>query len=245
MIAAGAVAALVAVGKGRTAFEARAGQIVEQDLEGGAEEIFPTRRQEGEPLALGRQHPVSRQRYGLSLATRAKASPSQSPRAVPRNQSRCRRPSLPGWRRRWTVSTGRRVIPGGAFAAGRQARPPARAQLQQVPELEGQPAGAPLARAVEAERTQARRHAGVGGVRGARAGGGKEGAGWGAWGERIEGGEGAGPGRPLGVVALAQRESSGRSRTRPSATRRFSMSDQQRCSLPSWRRVWPLRYIRR
>ena len=98
------------------------------------------------------------------------------------------------------------MIPGGAFPTVGQARSPELAELEQVPELEGQPAGAPLARALEAELTQAHLYAEVGGVRGERSVGGKEGEGLRALRGGIEGSDGAGPGGRLGVVDLAQIE---------------------------------------
>ena len=98
------------------------------------------------------------------------------------------------------------VIPRSAFSAVGQTRPPELAALEQVPELEGQPAGAPLARALEAELTQAHLHAVGGGVLREGTVGGKEGEGLGALRDGIESGDGAGPGGLLGVIDLAQIE---------------------------------------
>ncbi len=98
LVAAVAVATLVSLGQiGGVDLEIGAGQIVEQHVEIGVEEIAPALRQMGEQRVLVREQQVL---AGIELVRLAKSDPSRSAIALLPNQSRCSRHSLPGSIRR-------------------------------------------------------------------------------------------------------------------------------------------------
>jgi hypothetical protein len=199
------VAAFVAVGKGRTALEVSAGQIVEEHVEGGTEEIFPAGLQESEQVGLVGEQAVQAA-IGIVLGDEGKIFAEQIAQRGAQKPFAMQAPFAARIDEPISGEDLEEVIPGSAFAAGRQAAAPEVAEVKEIPKLERQPAGAPLARTAKGELTQAQWHAVVGDGGGHGPIVGKEGEGLGLLRDRIEGGEGAGPGGVLGIVDLAQVE---------------------------------------
>ena len=145
MVARVAVAALVAVRKRRIGLEIGAGQVVQQHVEAGVEQIPPPLDQVIEQRLLVRQQPVV---TGIELvdlregevraqqvSQRAALEPRavQTPLAARRQQAVCRQHEQDG-------------VPARALAARRQPLRPELVELQLPPQRQGEPAGPPLPR---------------------------------------------------------------------------------------------------
>jgi hypothetical protein len=143
-------AAFVAFRERRVGFEVGTGQIVEQHVEVGVEQIPPTLSQMPEQRVLMSEQPIM---AGIELVdlreigigaqkiTQCGAGEPlsiQSPLAAGRDQ-----PVRGQYEQH--------VIPARAFTAGRQTRQPELIEVQFFPQMQGQPARTPLARPAQAE----------------------------------------------------------------------------------------------
>ena len=154
LIAAIAEAALVGLILRRIGFEIGAGQIVKQHIEAGVEEIAPAIDKMAEQgLLVGEEKVMAGiELVGLGeaevtaeqIGQRALAEPlaMQEPLAAGRNQP-------------VGDQHEQDLLPTRALAAGRQARGEEAVELQLLPQLQGEPAGAPLTRSAKLEAREA------------------------------------------------------------------------------------------
>lgn len=146
-------AALVAVGEWRVGFEVGAGQVVEQHVEAGIEQVTPALLQMPEQrILMGQQaimagvelvdlRQIGARAQQIGERGAVEPLPVEPPLAARQDEPVCRQHK-------------QHLVPACALAAGRQTQAPEPIELQFLPQMQGQPAGAPLPGAAQLELGQ-------------------------------------------------------------------------------------------
>ena len=148
----------------RVALEVGAGQVVEEQVVGRAEEILPAAGEAGEEVRPVRQQLVEAAVQRVFGHDPGVFAPKIAHRTVGIPFA-VQVPLAPGGEKAVGDQNQQDLRPGGPLAAGREPVAPELVEFERRPELTDDPAGAPLPRALQPELAEAHLHADVDRVR--------------------------------------------------------------------------------